>query len=132
MLEEHAHAVHCVDQLREARQIDLHVVVDLDPEVLLDRFDQQLGAAEYKCGVDAVGAVGNALSISARYVDPEVPWEADHLRTRVRGEVHENDRVGSRAGEVAEDIIELRRERGSIVGAYHQEGTVTGRCHRTQ
>jgi hypothetical protein len=48
-------AAHRVDELREAREVDLDDVVDLEAEVLLDGADHERGAADRVGGVDLVG-----------------------------------------------------------------------------
>ena len=110
-----------VDESLEPDEVDLHVVVDLDAEVLLDGLDHQAAATEGICGVDPV------LSVT-RDVDPEIAWDRQHLHRRTAAvDPDEHDHIAPGATEGAEVLQIVETLPG--VGADDQEGEgATGRA----
>src|SRR5690606_27272874 len=118
-----------VDESLEPDEVDLHVVVDLDAEVLLDGLDHQAAATEGICGVDPV------LSM-ARDVDPQIAGNRQHLH-RGTAAVHpdEHDHVaagaaeGAEVGEVVETLPGVRSDdqegEGTTGGAVEGSGDLS-------
>ena len=96
-VEPHGHAADGVDQLLEADEVDLHVVVDRDVEVVLDGVDERLGAVGVR-GVDARGLAG------AGDREVEVAREREDVGLlRLGIDPQHHDRVGAVAAGVAEE-----------------------------
>ena len=72
-VEVHRHAAHCVDDALEAPEVDLDVVVDVDPEVGLQGVDQGLRSAPGVRGVDPL------LGPAGHDRDPQVPREREEV-----------------------------------------------------
>ena len=92
----HRHAVDGLDQPAERREVDLHVVVDGDGEVLGDRADEQWRPAPLDGQVDAgVGAVGVPdVQVTGQRQQRGAP------RRRIGAQDH--DRVGAQRGVAAD------------------------------
>ena len=120
--EVHGDAAQRVDHAREPGEVHGDVVVDGDPEVLLNGLDQQVGPAVVG-GIDAVHARDPA--VVAGDVDPEVARDGEHRDRLGRGvEAGHHGHVAALAagvGLVAEGL-DLRgvRDEGARVRA-HQE-----------
>ena len=104
-----------VDDRREAAEADLHVVVDVDARVLLDRLDEQRRVTEGERRVDLVLAV-------AGDVDVAVPGDR-HEGRLVAAHVQHHDRVRALAlgGAGAELLALLRRQTCAGVGTDEQD-----------
>ena len=90
-----------VDHTLEAVEVELHVVVDRDPEVLLDGAHELLGSLD-EGGVDLVGPVGTGVG------DEEVAGDRqDGGRLVVRVEVQDHHHVAVHAG----DTLRAQAER---------------------
>ena len=99
LVEVDGHPADRVDELLERREVDLHVVVDRDAEVQLDRLDEALRGGR---PVALERLVDAALRVRARDGHPQVARERQQPRGRVlRVEPQHHDRVGAGPGDVA-------------------------------
>jgi hypothetical protein len=99
--EEDVHASDRVHDVGERREADLHVVVDRDAEILMDRVDQQIRTVTER-GVDLLRAVaGDRNPRVARNRDEEP------LARRLRVDVGDHDHVGEVLG-IRARVTEVR------------------------
>ena len=99
LVEVDGHPADRVDELLERREVDLHVVVDRDAEVLLDRLDEALRGGR---PVALERLVDAALRVRAGDGDPQVARERQQPGGRVlRVEPQHHDRVGAGPGDGA-------------------------------
>ena len=108
-----------VDDLAEAQEVDLHVVVDRHFESGAHRFDQQLGAADPQRGRDLV--IGRA-----GYRNPQVPGHRQHPgRSRHGVQPQQHDGVGQAPALLVHGAADRHRiagiEAAGAVGADQQE-----------
>jgi hypothetical protein len=98
----HLHAVEVVDDLPEAVEVDLHVVVDAHPGQLLDRLDQQPRATQEERLVDLrlLGLPRPVVADVRRDLDPGVAGDADQLHdVGAAVQVRQHDDVGALTGD---------------------------------
>ena len=115
--EVHLHPVDHVDELLEAGEVDLDVVVDRDAQVALDRVDELAGSAALDGAVEALGA-------PARQRHPQVAWQREQRCPLGAGvEPQDHHRVRAQPADVpppgAGGVV--RRQVGGAVDADEQE-----------
>lgn len=104
-VERNRNTVDHIDEVLELREVDLHIVIDLYPEVRRNRADQQLRATDTQRRIDLVPP--------ARRTDrqPQITWKGQQTRLcLVRLDAQQHDRVGAHAAvtTLANGIIVLQ------------------------
>ncbi len=123
-VEPHRHAADGIDELLEALEVDLDVVVDRDVEVVLDGVDQRLHAVRMG-GVDALRLAG------AGDRDVQVAREGEHVGLLLlRVDPQHHDRVGALASGVAQEVPGVGVGRVDALAAVRAHQQEVGRFTR--
>src|SRR6266508_2404996 len=120
LVDDDVHAAEGVDDLLEAGEVDEDDVVDPDAGERLHRLHHQRDATPRERGVDFGVLVASLTILRGRHMQPGVPRDRDQLGARpVFREVGEDDRVGTRAGEIV-GVTRVAAENQQVHGVLYR------------